>query len=130
MPLSPQKSLKVLVADDNRDAADSLATLVRVWGYDVLIAYDGQAALNLAREHTPHVVMLDIQMPGMHGGEVARQLREQPEFQNAKIYATSANAPDDPRLRAWRHLFDGHFVKPYDLNQLESVLASQLKCDS
>jgi len=126
---SPSESLRVLVADDNRDAADALATLVHLWGHDVRVAYDGRAAVNLAGDFVPHVVMLDIQMPGMHGGEVARQLRAQPDFRHAKIYATSANEFDDPRLTAWRHLFDAHFVKPYNLTLLEGLLANHLRCE-
>jgi len=124
------QSLRVLIADDNRDAADSLATLVRVWGHDVRVAYDGQSAINLAWEFLPQVVMVDFQMPEIHGGEVARQLRAKPEFQHAKIYVTSANSPDDPRLAAWRHLFDAHYVKPYNLTLLEELLANQINCDS
>jgi CheY-like chemotaxis protein len=120
---------RVLVADDNRDAADSLAILLRMWSHDVRVAYDGRSAVNVAWDFLPDVLFLDIQMPGMHGGEVARYLRTLPEFRQARIVATSANEPDDPRLATWRHYFDGYFVKPYSLTQLEEALAHGIRCD-
>jgi CheY-like chemotaxis protein len=70
-----REPVRVLVVDDNHDAADSLAILLRLWGYEVWVAYDGVAGLGAARHFRPQVALLDIQMPRMHGGEVARRLR-------------------------------------------------------
>lgn len=122
--------LRILVVDDNRDAASSLAILLRLWGHDARVAYDGLEALKLAQEFRPQVITLDIQMPGMHGGEVARILRGLPEFQTTKIYATSATEPHDNRFLAWRHFFDVHLGKPYNLQQLEELLANHIRNDS
>lgn len=122
--------LRVLVVDDNRDAADTLAILMRVWGHDARVAYDGPAAVKLAEVFRPQVITLDIQMPGMHGGEVARKLRALPEFGQVKIYATSATDSNDNRLLAWQHLFDMHLGKPYNLAQLEELLANQIRSET
>jgi CheY-like chemotaxis protein len=120
--------LRILVADDNRDAADSLAILLRLWGHEVSVAYDGQFALALADDLRPHVILLDICMSPVHGGEVARQLRSKHGFEKAVIIATSANNPEDSRLDAWRHLFDLFLTKPYNLARLESILAEHARC--
>jgi CheY-like chemotaxis protein len=128
-PIFDGRLLRVLVVDDNRDAANALANLLRLWGHSVRTTYDGQSALSLADDFRPHVALLDIQMPMMHGGEVARLLRSRSEFATIKIFATTGNNPDDPRLAAWRHYFDAHFVKPYKLNQLEEILAHEIQCE-
>jgi hypothetical protein len=69
---------RVLVVDDNQDAADSLAMVLKMVGHNVLVAHDGPAALDLAENHTPEVIFLDIGLPGMTGLEVARQIRTRP----------------------------------------------------
>ena len=74
---------RILVVDDNKDAAVSLALLLRLHGHQVQVAHDGPAALGLAREFRPHVVFLDIGMPGMDGYEVARRFREGAEFEGS-----------------------------------------------
>jgi CheY-like chemotaxis protein len=124
------QQLRILVVDDNRDAANSLAILLRIWGHDARVAYDGPEAVKVAQEFRPEVITLDIQMPGMHGGEVARTLRAIPEFQSVKIYATSAAESHDNRFVAWQHFFDRHLGKPYNLEQLEELLANHLRSDS
>src|SRR5262245_53172311 len=79
-------NLRVLIADDNRDAADTLAVLCRLWGHTVCVAYDGPTALDLADKSEPHVILLDIRMPGMHGGEVAERMRRSPLLRQSLIY--------------------------------------------
>jgi CheY-like chemotaxis protein len=119
-----KEPLRVLVVDDNRDAADSLAILLKLWGHNAHIAYDGRTALDAALTFKPRVILLDYSMPLMHGGEVARQLRELPEFRQALIVATTANSASDPRLDGWRHHFNLFLTKPYNLATLEELLAS------
>jgi CheY-like chemotaxis protein len=120
--------MRVLVADDSRDAADTLATLLRRWGHEVRVAYDGLSALAAARHFKPQVALLDIQMPGMHGGEVARNLRRQAGFERALVVAASATDPDDSRLARYDGVFDAYLRKPYDLDRLEELLAD--RCSS
>ena len=117
------KPLRVLVVDDNRDAADSVAVLLRLWGHTVDVAYDGQSALRAAFVFKPQAVLLDLSMPRMHGGIVARHFRELAEFRAAMIIATTANHADDPRLDEWRSYFDSFLTKPYNLAVLEELLA-------
>jgi CheY-like chemotaxis protein len=119
------EALRVLIVDDNQDAADSLAVLCRLWGHVVRVAYDGPAALAVAEPFEPQVILLDIRMPGMHGLEVARRLRRNPKFARALVYATSADNPHDSQLREWMQKFDGFLLKPYNLAELESLLAAK-----
>jgi two-component system, chemotaxis family, CheB/CheR fusion protein len=130
LPAEHMDSLRVLIVDDNQDAADSLAVLCRLWGHAVSVAYDGPTALTLAEHFEPQVVLLDIRMPGMHGPEVARQLRSNPKFARATLYATSANTPNDRWLQEWMRWFDGHLLKPYNLMELEVLLAQRAKCQA
>ena len=122
------ESLRVLIADDNQDAADTLAVLCRVWGHAACVAYEGPTALGLAGRFEPQVFLLDSRMPGMHGGQVAERLRSDPRFQRSVIYATSANAPTECQLRSWLQWFDGFLLKPYNLVDLESFLATWASC--
>jgi CheY-like chemotaxis protein len=108
--------------DDNRDAADTLRILLQLWGHEVRVAYDGQAALDLARTFGPQVALLDVQMPRMHGGEAARRLRQVAGLEGIFIAATTGNKEDDQRLAAYRRLFDAYLEKPYDPMHLEALL--------
>jgi CheY-like chemotaxis protein len=115
--------MRVLVADDNRDAADSLAMLLEMWGHEVRVAYDGLSALQVARHFKPQVALLDIRMPEMNGGDVARHLRRHAALGGIMIVATSASDPDDCRLAQYRGEFDTYLPKPCDPERLEELLA-------
>jgi CheY-like chemotaxis protein len=121
---TPTGSLRILVVDDVADAADSLALLVGLWGYEARVARDGPAALTSAAAFRPHVVLLDVIMPGMSGGEVAGHLRQCPDLEGAVLVATTANNQDDPRLAAYNGLFNHFLRKPYNLARLEQLLGS------
>jgi CheY-like chemotaxis protein len=114
--------MRVLVADDNKDAADTLGMLLRLWGHEVRVAYDGLSALQLARRFKPHVALLDIQMPKMNGGDAAIHLRRQSESENIWIIAVSASDPNDPRLARYEGAFDAFLRKPCELEQLQGLL--------
>ena len=89
--MDPRHPLRVLVVDDIRDAADTLALLVRIWGHHPVVAYDGPAALDAARTHAPDVALLDIGLRGaMDGFEVARRLRQPPGMDKALLVAVTA----------------------------------------
>jgi PAS domain S-box-containing protein len=113
----------VLIVDDNQDAADSLALLLRRRGQEVRTAYDGPAALDLARAQPPDVVLLDIGMPGMDGLEVARRLRLDLGLKQALLVALTGYGQDEDRRRSQEAGFDTHLVKPVDLDTLEGLLA-------
>jgi anti-anti-sigma factor len=121
---APGQPLRVLIVDDYADAADSLQLLLDLWGHETRIARDGRAALEAVDAFRPHVVLLDIQMPRMNGGEVAVQLRRQPEQASIILVATTANESDDPRLAPYNGLFNHFLRKPYNLEELEDLLAA------
>ena len=115
-------SLRVLVADDNRDGANTLAHLLASWGYQVQVAYDGLAALESAQTHLPDVALIDLGLPGMDGYQVALHLRQRPELQGLKLIAvTGFDWPEAPR-RSREYGFDDHFVKPVDPDRLHALL--------
>ena len=89
------------------------------------MALDGRAALKTAESLRPDVVLLDIEMPGLHGGEVARRLRRLPGLGEVFLVATSATDPCDPRLADYSGVFDLHLPKPYPLDDLEALLAGR-----
>jgi PAS domain S-box-containing protein len=110
----PSGALKrsILVVDDNADAANSMAMLLRMVGHDVDIEHDGPAALRHIAAKTPDVLLLDIGLPGMSGYEVARRLRSRPEGQGLKIFAMTGYGQEEDRQRSLASGFDGHLVKP------------------
>ncbi len=114
---------RVLVVDDNRDAADSLALLLRLLGDEVRTAHDGPGALAAATAFAPEVVLLDLGLPGLDGYEVARRLRQQPQFARALVVAISGWGQDEDRRQSCAAGFDAHLVKPVDLDVLQRLLA-------
>jgi signal transduction histidine kinase/CheY-like chemotaxis protein len=123
-PVSPERR-RVLIADDNRDAAESLLLLLELSGHDVRVAHLGQTALLLAQTFCPNVAILDIGMPDLSGYEVARTLRQQPWAKDLQLIALTGWGQDDDRRRALVAGFDHHLTKPIDPDQLESLIASR-----
>jgi signal transduction histidine kinase/ActR/RegA family two-component response regulator len=119
--LAPQR---VLVVDDNHDAADSLGALLRLLGADVHITYNGRDALAALESYRPAVVLLDIGMPGMDGYEVVRRIREQPHTNDVTVIALTGWGQEADRSRTHSAGFDYHLIKPADINALESLLGS------
>ncbi len=118
-----QGALKVLVIEDNPDAADSLRELLELDGYRAEVAYGGAQGVVRAREFRPAIVLCDIGLPEMDGYEVARQLRREPAMRAAYLIAlTGYSRPEDQR-QALRSGFDAYLAKPADLEDLERVLA-------
>jgi CheY-like chemotaxis protein len=117
--------LHVLVVDDNRDAADSLCMLLRLWGYDCRVAYDGAAGLRAAYDYQPDCLLLDIAMPGLDGYTLARRVRAQPGLERAKLIALTAYS-DEEYVRCSREAgFDLHLVKPtapFEIKRLMDML--------
>ncbi len=113
---------RILIVDDNRDAADALAELMRDFGHDVSTAHDGRSALASATTHRPELVLLDISMPEMDGFEVARRLREEVGLRDAILVALSGYGGDRHRRRSREAGFDHHVTKPIDASKLEELL--------
>ena len=115
---------RVLVVDDNHDAADSLGMLLRLLGAEVSVVHDGRSALEAMTTFKPAVVLLDLGMPHMDGLEVARRIREDPRMSGATIVALTGWGQREDRRRTGEAGFDYHLVKPADLTALQSILAS------
>ena len=118
-PASAPAPKRVLVVDDNADAADTLALLIQAAGHDVAIAYDGPSALAEAARNRPDFVLLDIGLPGIDGYEVAERLRRDLGTRSVKIAALTGYGQQRDRARTEAADFDAHFVKPVEL---ETVL--------
>ena len=113
---------RILVVDDNLDAADTLAELLQTWEHTVWQAHDGLAALKAVEEHRPEIVLLDIGLPGMDGYEVARRLREGALGQGLTLVALTGYGQASDRSRALEAGFDQHFVKPVDIDGLQKFI--------
>jgi CheY-like chemotaxis protein len=113
----------ILVVDDNGDAAEMLAMLLRLKGHEVRTAYDGPAALVAVRAQPPDVVLCDIGMPGMDGLEVARRLRQDLGLKQALLVALTGYGGEEDRRRSREAGFNAHLVKPADVRALERLLA-------
>jgi CheY-like chemotaxis protein len=128
-PLDPSEAhlltrpLRVLVADDNRDAADTLAELLRLAGAEVEACYDGPAAVRVASWFSPDACLLDLSMPGMDGDEVALRLHEAAGGDRFLLVAVTARGDDEARLRTRAAGFAVHLVKPVDPDGLLAVLS-------
>lgn len=114
---------RILVVDDNADAALTVGTLLRAWGHDVHTVFNGPAALEEARHFRPEIILLDIGMPGMSGYDVARQLRANPVDPDTIIIALTGYGRESDRERSFEAGFDYHLTKPPDPSTLESLLA-------
>jgi two-component system CheB/CheR fusion protein len=117
------RRLFILIADDNRDLAWTLALLSRLAGFDVETVHDGREVLRAVRARRPDFLLLDIGLPGMDGFQVAEQIKGEPACKKIIIIAISAYAPDMFPGRSMRAGFDHHLVKPVDFQTLISLLA-------
>jgi PAS domain S-box-containing protein len=114
---------RILVVDDNRDAADSLATMLRMTGHQTETAYDGQEAIQAAATFRPQVVLLDIGLPSMNGYEAARHIREQPWGKGMALIALTGWGQEEDKRRALEAGFDYHLTKPVEAAALERLVA-------
>jgi PAS domain S-box-containing protein len=119
----PSRGLKVLVVEDNLDAAESLATLLRLWSHEVTVVHDGRSALEAARVQRPEVVLLDIGLPGLDGYQVARLLREDVGLDNALLVAMTGYGQPEDRRRSHEAGIHHHFVKPVEPMVLRDLLS-------
>jgi signal transduction histidine kinase len=118
------KTRRVLIVDDNQDAAELLAELLKAAGHSVAVAYDGPSALRIAPELKPEVMLIDIGLPSMNGYELAHRLKAIPELGNAWLLALTGYDQETDRKRTLEAGFRDHLVKPIDLVRLESILES------
>jgi len=115
---------RVLIVDDNEDAANSLAMILKLSGYETASVYTAADALEHATLFKPDVVLLDIGLPGMDGYEVAQKMRELPGLKDIRLVAVTGYGRSDDRLRARDAGFDDHLTKPVEFAVLDRALAS------
>jgi PAS domain S-box-containing protein len=120
-------ALRVLVVDDNRDSADSLAMMLELMGHDVRITYDGAQALQVAHRFSPQVAVIDIAMPNMDGYAVLSALRALPRLANTLFAAMTGFGSESDLARTREAGFEAHLLKPVDLASFEALLARAMK---
>jgi CheY-like chemotaxis protein len=120
----PARGSRILVVDDNADAAEGVAMLLEVFGYAVTVAGDGPAALEAARRQPPDVMLVDIGLPGMDGYELATRVRETPELNSVVLVALTGYGLDEDRRRAHAAGFAHHLTKPVPPAELRGLLAT------
>jgi CheY-like chemotaxis protein len=111
------------VVDDNRDAAISLARVLKLLGNEIRTAHDGLEAVKLAEEFRPEIILMDVGMPTLNGYEATRRIRERPWGRAVTIVALTGWGQDGDRARSQDAGCDGHLVKPVSLDDLEALLA-------
>jgi CheY-like chemotaxis protein len=116
--------LRIVIIEDNQDAADSLRMLLELLGHEVRVAYSGPDGVRIAREWVPAVVLSDIGLPGLDGFGVAQELRRDKATANAHLIAITAYGDEDYRRRARESGFDHFLTKPMSSDTLQRLLAS------
>jgi PAS domain S-box-containing protein len=116
---------RILVVEDNRDAAETLRELLELFGHTVEVAYSGSAGVEAARTFQPEVVLCDLGLPGMDGYAVAAELRREPATASARLIAVSGYGQDEDRYRSREAGFDVHLTKPVDLVELERLVTTR-----
>ena len=134
MPMSvpvtkPVTKRRILVVDDNLDAALSLSRLIALLRHDVNVARDGNSALFIARSVRPDIVVLDIGLPGSDGFQVAEALRREPGLGALKIIAVTGRGEEEDRERSQEAGIDYYLLKPVDVPFLESLLGKAIPSD-
>jgi PAS domain S-box-containing protein len=123
-PARPTGRRRILVVDDNRDAAVSLAMILRLLGNESVTAHDGLDAVRQAAAFRPDIILLDIGMPGLNGYDTAREIRAQPWGKGVLLVALTGLGQDEDRRQSEDAGFDKHIVKPIDIATLKALLAS------
>jgi CheY-like chemotaxis protein len=116
------KKCRILIVDDNKDLATSLARLLCLLGHDVEVVFDGRKGIETARTYRPGVLLLDIGLPLIDGYQVARTLRQE-GFRDILIIALSGYGQEEDRRRSWEAGMDHHVTKPVDVKTIAELIA-------
>jgi len=116
------RSRKILVVDDNTDAANSMGKLLEAWGYEMRVAYDSEEALNIVDSYAPDVVLLDIGLPTRDGYQVAREIRTHHPDRRILLVAVSGYGQEEDKRKSREAGFDRHFTKPIDFASIKKIL--------
>jgi CheY-like chemotaxis protein len=115
-------SRRILVVDDNKDAAFTLSMLLKATGNETILAYDGLEALAAAEQFRPEMILLDLGLPKLNGCEVARRIRAEPWGQSITLVASTGWGQEDDQQKTREAGFDHHLVKPVRYDDLEKLL--------
>lgn len=118
-------SMRILLVDDNLDAAQLLGEILQLDGHATWLAQDAYAGLQAARRFRPDVAILDIVMPGMNGFDLARAMRMDPQLATTRLVALTGWASEDYRQRAREAGFDAYLVKPAGIEELQACMMSR-----
>jgi CheY-like chemotaxis protein len=124
---APVLPKRILVVDDNVDAADTLSLMLRFDGHETHAVYSGVDVLDQVEAFRPDLILLDIGLPGMDGYEAARRIRERARGKHLELVALTGYGQPEDRARALREGFDAHLVKPVNLDELFRVIAGRRK---
>lgn len=122
--ISSATTLKVLIVDDNQESANTLGKLIKLFGHEIVVVYDGASAIRATKDFTPDLVLLDIGMPEMNGYEVCKLLRKIPALHATKFVAQTGWSEKKHHSHSLEAGFDFHLVKPIDLSKLKTLIAS------
>jgi CheY-like chemotaxis protein len=122
-----QKTLSVLVVDDDSDHADSLAMLVRQYGFDSHVCRDAQDCMAMVERLQPQVILLDLAMPGMSGFDIAYEIKQNPDLRPVRLVAVTGHGRESDRLQTKTYGFDHHLLKPVNSRDLQAVLRTAQK---
>jgi CheY-like chemotaxis protein len=124
-PAALESALRILIVDDNRDSAESLAMMLHMLGHEIRVAHDGKQGADAAEDFRPAVVLLDIGLPSMNGYEVCRHIRSQPWGSEMIVVALTGWGQEEDRRKSSEAGFDHHIVKPINPRELMTILAEQ-----
>jgi CheY-like chemotaxis protein len=125
-PLAFREPYRILVVDDNKDAAESLRMLLKILGGEVQMAYDGLTALEVAERFLPHAIVLDLGLPKLDGFSAARQIRAQDWGKGMVLVAVSGWCRDEDRQRSADAGFNGHLAKPVRVDEIRNLIQGLL----
>jgi CheY-like chemotaxis protein len=123
---APPRSRRILLVDDNEAFATAMASLLDAMGHNVQAIHDGAAAIAVARALRPHVVLLDINLPGKRGYEIAREIRADPALAGSLLIAVTGYGQEQDKHHALQSGFDHHLTKPVDEDALERLINEAL----
>jgi len=121
--VQPSNTHRILVVDDNEDAALTLAMLIRMLGHDVKAVFDGREALDEGRNFQPQIILMDLGMPGMNGIEAAKQIRQLEWGKSVFLVAVTGWGQDEDKRRTREAGFNHHLVKPIRLGDVQNLMA-------
>jgi len=127
---SPRGGKRVLIVDDNADAAESIAVLLQIEGHEVKTVTDGMQALSCLESFAPHVAIIDIGLPGMNGYELAAGIRANRTLQTPLLIALTGYGQAEDFDRSREAGFNHHFVKPAELRAIQTIIDGDLAADA